>query len=189
MTNKISNNLYDALQKLNRNMHRGRHRTIKSNVGIHHGKIKLLILISKNDGIIQRDLAEMLDMRPSSLTEMISSLEKSLLIKRQQDENDRRIMHVYLTEEGKNIIEDFVKSKDDLPDFIFGCLSEEEKEKMLEIVNKINLSLDFTDKEESDIENKEFKNICCNHKHGGKHRKCGKHEKFNEHGENKKGRF
>ena len=64
MSDTISNNLYNALQRLNRQMHRSRHRIMPPIEGLNRGQIRLLFLISKNDGIIQRDLAEMMDIRP-----------------------------------------------------------------------------------------------------------------------------
>lgn len=187
MNDKISTELYDALQKMNRYMHRSKHRSMKTKEGVHPGQMKLLSIISKNDGIIQRDLAEILDMRPSSLTEMVSNLEKNSLISRKQDENDRRVMHVYLTEEGKKIIENFKQAKDDLHDSVFNCLTLDEKEKMLEIVRKVNSSLESLDNLSEDSIIGQDK--CCYYGHGehyghkGSHDngdhggKCGKHEK------------
>ena len=186
MNDKISNELYDALQKMNRYMHRSKHRSMKRKEGVHPGQMKLLSIISKNDGIIQRDLAEVLDMRPSSLTEMVSNLEKNSLISRKQDENDRRVMHVYLTEEGKKIIESFKQAKDELHDSVFSCLTLDEKEKMLEIVRKVNSSLESLDSssENSIIEQGE----CCYHGHGEHHGKFRRHEKC-YHREHKKRLF
>ena len=186
MNDKISTELYDALQKMNRYMHRSKHRSMKTKEGVHPGQMKLLSIISKNDGIIQRDLAEILDMRPSSLTEMVSNLEKNSLISRKQDENDRRVMHVYLTEEGKKIIENFKQAKDDLHDSVFNCLTLDEKEKMLEIVRKVNSSLESLDSssENSIIEQGE----CCYHGHGEHHGKFRRHEKC-YHREHKKRLF
>ncbi len=105
MSDTISNNLYNALQRLNRQMHRSRHRIMPPIEGLNRGQIRLLFLISKNDGIIQRDLAEMMDIRPSSLTEMLSNLEEHSFIIRKSDEKDRRVMHVYLTDAGRNAID------------------------------------------------------------------------------------
>lgn len=186
MTEKISNELYDAVQKLNRYMHRNRHRALNTKEGIHRGRMKLLYLISKNDGIIQRDLAEMLDMRPSSLTEMISNLEKSSLVRREKDENDGRVMHVFLTDEGKKIIDNFIKAKDNMPDTVFNSLTVEEKEKMLELVNKVNLNLETIDTKEDVIEYKSIKPGFCHKGHKRNHRKHGRADKFNNHRENKR---
>lgn len=190
MAEKISNELYDAVQKMNRYMHRSKHRGMKIKEGIHPGQMKLLSIISKNDGIIQRELAEILDMRPSSLTEMLSNLEKNSLITRKQDENDRRIMHVYIAEEGNSIIKDFKQAKDNLQDSIFNCLTLEEKEKMLEIVGKINSSLESLDN--ASEENIRVKGEFCHnrhegdHGHGGHHGNCGRHEKCHHVGHKKR---
>ena len=192
MAEKISNELYDAVQKLNRHMHRSRYRSIKTNEGMHRGRMKLLMLISKNNGIIQRDLAEILDMRPSSLTELVSNLEKNSLVRREKDENDGRVMHVFLTDEGKKIIDDFTQEKDSLPDYVFDCLSIDEKEKMLEIINKVNLNLESVDSTDKELEDKSkrLKDGCCHHRdghgHGGHHRKQGRGGKCNHHRENER---
>ncbi|MCR1950775.1 MarR family winged helix-turn-helix transcriptional regulator [Clostridium sp. DSM 100503] len=178
MTDKNSSELYDAMQKLNRYMHRSRHKAMKSKDGIHHGKMRLLALISENDGIIQRDLAEMIDMRPSSMTEMLSSLEKNSLIKREQDEKDRRIMHVYLTEAGKTSLEEVENINDNLSNSIFNCLTVEEKEKMLGIINKVNKNLESLNNIGEDDDN-------CgegHHGHSCHHRKCGAGRCHHHHG-------
>ncbi|WP_195263414.1 MarR family winged helix-turn-helix transcriptional regulator [Clostridium sp. 1001275B_160808_H3] len=178
MTDKNSSELYDAMQKLNRYMHRSRHKAMKSKDGIHHGKMMLLALISENDGIIQRDLAEMIDMRPSSMTEMLSSLEKNSLIKREQDEKDRRIMHVYLTEAGKSSLEEVENINDNLSNSIFNCLTVEEKEKMLGIINKVNKNLESL----NNIGEDDDKCGEGHHGHSCNHRKCGAGRCHHHHG-------
>jgi len=115
------------------------------NKDIHRGQIHLLFVISQNNGVIQRDLADMIDMRPPSLTEKLANLEKHSLITRKQDEKDRRIMHVYLTDEGRSVIDGFVQANNKLSSCIFDCLTEEEIETMLVLVNKINTNLEAID--------------------------------------------
>lgn len=191
MSDKISSELYDALQKLNRHIHRSRHREMMVKEGIHRGQMKLLLLISENDGIIQRDLAEMLDMRPSSLTEMLSNLEKNSLIRREQDENDRRVMHVYLSESGKELLDEIRKANSKLPDLVFNCLTIEDKEKMLEIVNKVNNNLEDLDnlKEKDEENDKNIKSGCLHHGYGERHKRCRREKKFHHKGEHKKRKF
>jgi Transcriptional regulators len=142
--------------------------------GLHRGQIHLLFLISKNDGVIQRDLAEMMDMRPSSLTEMLTNLEQNSLITRKQDEKDRRVIHVYLTDNGKSAIDGFIQANDELSNSFFSCLTTEEKEKMLEIVNKINTNI------ESMVDNASGeRHECSDHEHGC-HSYHKHHHKFDE---------
>lgn len=186
MSDKISSELYDALQKLNRYIHRSKHREMNIKDGIHRGQRKLLLLISENDGIIQRDLAEMLDMRPSSLTEVLSNLEKNSLIKREQDEKDRRVMHVYLSEEGKGLLEEIRKVNNSLPDSIFSCLTTEEKEKMIDMVNKVNNNLEDLDSLKEKDEDRNIKSGCLHHGHGEHHKGCKRERKLYHNYEHKK---
>ncbi len=64
---------------------------------------RLLSCLLDNSGVSSRDLCEMLDLRPSSLSEMLSRGEETGLLLRVPDENDRRIQHITLTEEGKSL--------------------------------------------------------------------------------------
>ncbi|AKL96518.1 transcriptional regulator [Clostridium aceticum] len=174
MCNTISNNLYNALQRLNRQMHRHKHRMMPPREGLHRGQIHLLFHISKNDGVIQRDLAELMDMRPSSLTEMLTHLEQNSLIERRQNEKDRRVIHVYLTDAGKTAVSGFVQDNDNLAASLFNCLTTEEMEKMLEIVTKINTNLEGMD-------SGDIKERCGGrrHHHGHReHKKCHRFSKY-----------
>lgn len=171
MSDTISNNLYNAMQRLNRQMHRSRHRIMPPIEGLNRGQIRLLFLISKNDGIIQRDLADMMDIRPSSLTEMLSNLEAHSFILRKSDEKDRRVMHVYLTDTGRNAIDGFNQVNDKLSASIFNCLTTEETEKMLDMINKINENLEMINGTDTfgDCEKNMYHHHCHGHKDHHKH--------------------
>jgi DNA-binding MarR family transcriptional regulator len=127
-------------------MHRTAHRGIHSKGGFKHGRTNLLALILENDGISQRDLAQRLDMRPSSVTEMIVKMESEGLVTRRQDENDQRVMRVYLTEEGKNYACNIDKDINSFMDSIFGVLTETEREQMFTITEKLCKNLEKLDK-------------------------------------------
>lgn len=174
MTENLSNDLHDSLQKLNRYMNRRMHKVFSETKGVHRGRVKLLKIIEKNDGIIQRDLAEILDMRPSSLTEMLVGLEKSSLIRREQDENDRRIMHVYIAEEGKKSLEEFKKEHSKTHESLFNSLTEEEKKSLFEIINKINKGFEEEEKncDKKHDYHKKGHGYCHRHKHKHGHGSC-----------------
>lgn len=60
-----------------------------------------LEVLAGNSGVTSRELAELLDIRPSSLTELLNRLEGDGLISRSPDESDRRVSRVFLTEKGQ----------------------------------------------------------------------------------------
>lgn len=130
--------LYIELQRLARQMHRFAYKAMHEGNHYRGAQSRLLTVVAENDGITQRELAEILDVRPSSLTAMVGKMEQFELIKRKQDEKDQRVMHIYITDKGKEIE---VKSKDDiqkLADLLFENLSEEEIKNMLAIIEKLS---------------------------------------------------
>lgn len=149
------NDLYNTLHRLNRQMHRTIHEEMHERIhgkgGFHHGQANLLTIVLKNNGASQRDLAELLDVRPSSMTEMLTKMEQSDLVLRKQDENDQRIMHIYLTEKGKKIAEQITQTTNSLTESLFSGLTETEKEQMLAITKKLCKSLEEMDKPNAGI--------------------------------------
>jgi DNA-binding MarR family transcriptional regulator len=137
-----TNELYGALHRLNRQMHRAFHREVHGAGGLHHGQGSLLLLILQNDGASQRDLAELMDVRPSSMTEMLTKLEQSGLIARKQDEADQRVTRIYLTEKGKAAAEGVAEGKDAFAESFFRALTEEEQRQLLALIEKLCAGLE-----------------------------------------------
>ncbi|GEP23971.1 MarR family transcriptional regulator [Lentilactobacillus diolivorans] len=105
------------------------------------GQHRVLHVLAKEGTLIQSQLAEILDIRPSSLTELLSKLEDRGLITRTPDENDKRVTNVSLTDEGKKAIETDEGSSDDLINSIFDGLSDEEVDQLNTLFDKLNGSL------------------------------------------------
>lgn len=64
----------------------------------------ILAHLSRHDGMIQSDLANVLDIGKAALGGLIDRLEASGFIKRGSDDNDRRVKRITLTSEGTKII-------------------------------------------------------------------------------------
>ena len=58
-----------------------------------------LMVIRENDGLTSRDLSEKLDIRPSSVTELVNRLITTGLVVRKEDEDDKRLSHICLTDD------------------------------------------------------------------------------------------
>lgn len=126
-------------------------RTRHSEAG-HHGQNRVLALLMIQDGASQKDLAYLLGIRPQSLSEVLDHLEKSGLIERQRSEQDKRVIHVSLTEAGRErstkVAEDRKKSATDM----LSVLSEEEKDQLATIMDKIASHLEQDISEEKAIQ-------------------------------------
>ena len=72
---------------------------------MHPGQAKCLWAIASNDGITQRDLAELLHVSRPTVTAMLQRLERSALIERSNDADDARLTRICLTTAGREFDE------------------------------------------------------------------------------------
>lgn len=100
----------------------------------------LLVELWKKDGLTNAEIAELLDIRPSSVTAQVKQLEEEGLVERVRDENDKRVSRVVLTEKGKAAEQNRNDFHDDLLENLFGALSEEEQETLKALLTKLNAS-------------------------------------------------
>ena len=69
-------------------------------VGISVPMAYVLLLLSSKKGTLSTQIAPLLGMEAGSLTRLLRSMEDNLLIERKADQEDKRQVSVYLTEEG-----------------------------------------------------------------------------------------
>lgn len=74
-------------------------------IGAWPGQIPILIWLLEEDGIIQKDLVERLEMDQSTVADHLMRMEASGLVARTQLEGDRRKFRICLTEKGRSTSE------------------------------------------------------------------------------------
>ena len=99
---------------------------------------RLLACAAENPGVSSRELCELLDIRPSSLSEMLSRAEADGLLTRAVDEEDRRIQHITLSAKGSKLISDLEAARDQDARKKTACLTEEEKQQFVTLCNKLS---------------------------------------------------
>jgi DNA-binding MarR family transcriptional regulator len=87
------------------------------------GQGRILAMLKLEDAISTKDLAFLLDVRVSTLNEMLSKLEKGGYVVREADPQDRRVMLVRLTDKGRNAQQGDGAAHTD----ILSCLSKQEQ--------------------------------------------------------------
>lgn len=140
--------LLEEFQKISRHVRRLKHKNLEGSLREHRGNIHLMRIILRNPGIIQKELTQRMDIRASSMTEKIRSLEKKGWIERIQDEKDKRILHVFLTEEGKNHLNRMSNVDQEEVGELFSMLNPEERETLKELLHKITTELVKKEQEE-----------------------------------------
>lgn len=83
----------------------------------------------------QKDLQDHLDIKPASVSELISKLESKGLVERSRNESDRRVVMLSLTEDGKK--QEKTREKIVSSDELFSCLNEEEQEQLIFLLDKL----------------------------------------------------
>ncbi len=120
-------------------------------IALQHGisqTIGYVLINIDREGTPATKIAPLMGMEPTSLSRLLKTMEDNRLIYRQGDELDKRIVRIYLTEEGvikrrvaKRVIKDFNKK-------VLDGIPENDLSVFLKVITKINqLTLDFKDTE------------------------------------------
>ena len=99
---------------------------------------RLLACAAENPGVSSRELCELLDVRPSSLSEMLSRAEADGLLTRAVDEEDRRIQRITLSAKGSRLISEMEEARDRDAEKKTSCLTDEEKTQFCVLCNKLS---------------------------------------------------
>ncbi len=68
----------------------------------------ILMMLREGRKVTMGEIAEALEITPSSLTAIIDRLEQHRLVARTRDTEDRRVVHIERTPEGERIVEEMV---------------------------------------------------------------------------------
>lgn len=117
---------------------------------IHPSQGRLLGIIGKKGTVSQKELVELLDVRPSSLSELLKKLEVKNLIERKPDEQDKRNVNVTLTAEGEKVAEQVSGGRNQIASQMFDALTEQEQEELGALLDK--LIANWQDTETYDME-------------------------------------
>lgn len=101
------------------------------------GQYRCMGLLALNGPCSQKELAEKLQIRQASLSELLGKLEKKGFVSRRQSEKDRRSTLVSLTEEGEQQVLQYKAGRERVYKEIMRGLSEEEKQQLFVILKKM----------------------------------------------------
>lgn len=106
------------------------------------GGRRILGVVLQNDGLRTTDLAEKLDIRPSSVTDALKRLEESGLIRREKDKDDSRIIRVYATENAREAYEEREAERKQQGQMLAKHLTPEEQAEFCRICEKLSAVLE-----------------------------------------------
>ena len=130
----------ENISKLNAAIYRNAQSIINSklvDLNIKSGQHDFLYVISKNEGISQKELSEFLYVGKSTTAKAVKNLVENDYVKKIQDENDNRIYRLYLTENGIKIIPKINSVFLELVTIFSKNLSKREEEQTITVLKRI----------------------------------------------------
>jgi DNA-binding MarR family transcriptional regulator len=112
-----------------------------SKINLHPSQSHLLLNVSFKEGLSQQSLAKAMMIKPSTLTVMLKRMEKNNLIVRKKEATDARILRVYLSDQGKELVNQIILLIKQMEDELYQDFTKEEKDLSKDILNKFKENL------------------------------------------------
>ena len=116
-------------------------------IGLTRSQWWVLVHLYRRDGLVQAELAEILEIERPTLGRLLDRLENKGWLRRQADPKDRRVKRVYLTDEVKPAMKSLRRIAADLRQQVLEGLNKDEREQLVDTLihmktNLLNLSVD-----------------------------------------------
>lgn len=104
---------------------------------------RILIILRETGGMTQRELTERLGIQPGSVSEVLGKLENAGMVRRTMSPSDRRTTDIQLTRSGRERAEEAARERRNRHQEMFSCLSDQEKDTLLALVEKLNQDWEY----------------------------------------------
>ncbi|BAP86126.1 transcriptional regulator [Paucilactobacillus hokkaidonensis JCM 18461] len=116
-------------------------KTVQNQHGLHHGKGHVLRELMDHDNLSQTELAELIGIRPASVTGLLEKMEKDQLVIRTPDRDDHRVTRVIISDVGRKAVVENQIFRDQVDQLVFGALTEDEQVQLEGLFGKLLTSL------------------------------------------------
>jgi DNA-binding MarR family transcriptional regulator len=130
----------DVFERLRRITSEGEHvermATLNGRLKLSPGVVKMLMRLSKEDGISMGDVARGIGVDPSYITALVDDLDQRGLARREPAPYDRRVKIIVLTDEGRKLGQE-IDAVLSVPPAAFKALSAAELRELRDLLDKI----------------------------------------------------
>jgi len=116
----------------------------EKNFSVTKEQFVILYILQNENGMSQRQLGKTALKDRPNITRLIDILEQRDLLYRKIDPKDRRVIRVFITDEGKKQVEKILPSIKDVNELAFKGITNEEQETLKTILEKIRSNLEQT---------------------------------------------
>ena len=132
---------------------------------------RMLLTLQANDGASPAELCEVMDVRPSSMSELLGRMEENGLVRREMSETDKRATKVFLSDTGKDSVARIEAKFREENEQLAACFSEEERAQFCALCDRLSAHVESLPHEESCGPRAPHGGCCHGHHgpHGGPH--------------------
>jgi len=116
-------------------------RTTTPELGLTLAQARVLLHLSRNEGISQVALSAILEIQPITLLRQIDRLEKAGLLERRAHPSDRRAQQLYLTPRSQPLLQKIFAMSADLQDQVMAGLNKTERTQLIASLIRIKSNL------------------------------------------------
>ncbi len=128
--------VHDIARLLRRNFNRG-----VQVLGLTQTQWRVIAQLSRNEGINQVTLADILEIQPISLARLIDRMQAAGLIERRPDPRDRRAVQLYLTKDAQPILGALRKQAAETQRHALGAMTEDGHERLIDALQMLKRNL------------------------------------------------
>ena len=119
--------------------------------GMSRAQVACLAKLERHDGLVQTELADMLEVQPIAMVRLADQLAEEGLIERRPDAQDRRCNRLHITAKGRDVLADLDGFKAELGNEVFNGVSRADVEHMLSTLNALHNNVKTSLAEEAAI--------------------------------------
>ena len=124
--------LLDDLQKCGHYLHNRK--------GKKFGQYRILLILSKNPGMAQKELQDFLRIKSGSISEILLKMEVNGLISRSKAQEDKRKVIIEVTDLGLTKVKELTSEYEKENESLFNCLNDDECRQLKTLLEKLKSS-------------------------------------------------
>lgn len=140
---ELRSELIDTMAKVNRKLRTVFDARVKER-GLTLARARTLLALTEQEGLYQKELAEVLEIENATMVRLIDGLERQAFVERQAVEGDRRAKRIVMTEEGRQLADEVVSLADEVREELLESVTDEELEIALDVMRKMSISMNNT---------------------------------------------
>jgi DNA-binding MarR family transcriptional regulator len=112
-----------------------------THLGLTQAQWRALVHLSRNEGLNQVSLADLLDVQPITVARLIDKLVAADLVERRPDPNDRRAQRLFLTAKAAPMLTQIWDVADETYEVVLKGLTPEDRDQLIELLMRVRVNI------------------------------------------------